>query len=64
MPPHGRIHYEGAFAVLDLDHTLAPWLLGDVVLLQSLNGLLNGKLMRVLQVEPVRNDPDPYALMA
>ncbi|MER5891279.1 hypothetical protein ABT160_46370 [Streptomyces sp. NPDC001941] len=26
---HGRIHYVGAFAVLDLDHAPAPWRLGD-----------------------------------
>ncbi|MFC8290650.1 hypothetical protein ACFUJ0_07190 [Streptomyces sp. NPDC057242] len=32
---HGRIHYEGAFAVLDLDH--APWLLGDAALASSYN---------------------------
>ncbi|MFE0773379.1 hypothetical protein [Streptomyces sp. NPDC058861] len=34
---HGRIHYEGAFAVLDLDHAPAPWLLGDAALASSYN---------------------------
>ncbi|WP_405467180.1 hypothetical protein [Streptomyces canus] len=34
---HGRIRYEGAFAVLDLDHTPAPWLLGDAALASAYN---------------------------
>jgi hypothetical protein len=36
---HGRIRYEGAFAVLDLDldHALAPWLLGDAALASAYN---------------------------
>ncbi|GHE33935.1 hypothetical protein GCM10017771_51240 [Streptomyces capitiformicae] len=34
---HGRIRYEGAFAVLDLDHARAPWLLGDAALASAYN---------------------------
>ncbi|MFI6930750.1 hypothetical protein [Streptomyces sp. NPDC050287] len=34
---HGRIHYEGAFAALDLDHAPAPWLLGDAALASAYN---------------------------
>ncbi|MFE6127788.1 hypothetical protein ACFQ6Q_05870 [Streptomyces sp. NPDC056437] len=34
---HGRIRYEGAFAVLDLDHAPAPWLLGDAALASAYN---------------------------
>lgn len=34
---HGRIRYEGAFAVFDLDHAPAPWLLGDAALASSYN---------------------------
>ncbi|MFD4483249.1 hypothetical protein ACFWPU_45095 [Streptomyces sp. NPDC058471] len=34
---HGRIHYEGAFAILDLDHAPAPWLLGDAALASAYN---------------------------
>ncbi|MEU5298603.1 hypothetical protein [Streptomyces umbrinus] len=34
---HGRIRYEGAFAVLDLDHASAPWLLGDAALASAYN---------------------------
>ncbi|MEU5900232.1 hypothetical protein [Streptomyces venezuelae] len=34
---HGRIDYEGAFAVLDLDHASAPWLLGDAALASAYN---------------------------
>ncbi|GGP80246.1 hypothetical protein [Streptomyces melanogenes] len=34
---HGRLHYEGAFAVLDLDHAPAPWLLGDAALASAYN---------------------------
>ncbi|MET7607736.1 hypothetical protein [Streptomyces avermitilis] len=34
---HGHIRYEGAFAVLDLDHAPAPWLLGDAALASSYN---------------------------
>lgn len=34
---HGRIGYEGAFAVLDLDHAPAPWLLGDAALASTYN---------------------------
>ncbi len=33
----GRIRYEGAFAVLDLDHAPAPWLLGDATLASAYN---------------------------
>ncbi|MET7297133.1 hypothetical protein ABZS79_34430 [Streptomyces griseoloalbus] len=34
---HGRIRYEGDFAVLDLDHAPAPWLLGDAALASAYN---------------------------
>ncbi|PAK27710.1 hypothetical protein CJD44_02805 [Streptomyces sp. alain-838] len=34
---HGSIRYQGAFAVLDLDHAPAPWLLGDAALASSYN---------------------------
>ncbi|MFJ9729702.1 hypothetical protein ACIRP3_44025 [Streptomyces sp. NPDC101209] len=34
---HGRIRYEGAFAVLDLDHAPAPWLIGDADLASAYN---------------------------
>ncbi|MGW2964929.1 hypothetical protein ACWDGI_41680 [Streptomyces sp. NPDC001220] len=36
---HGRIRFEGAFAVLDLDHAPAPapWLLGDAALASAYN---------------------------
>ncbi|WP_328743757.1 hypothetical protein OHT57_00230 [Streptomyces sp. NBC_00285] len=34
---HGRIRYEGPFAVLDLDHGPAPWLLGDAALASAYN---------------------------
>jgi hypothetical protein len=34
---HGRIRYEGAFAVLDLDHAPTPWLLGDAALTSAYN---------------------------
>ncbi|MGW1564466.1 hypothetical protein ACWCQ1_49780 [Streptomyces sp. NPDC002144] len=34
---HGRIGYDGAFAVLDLDHVPAPWLLGDAALASAYN---------------------------
>ncbi|MFF9458140.1 hypothetical protein [Streptomyces flaveolus] len=34
---HGCIRYEGAFAVLDLDHAPAPWLLGDAALVSAYN---------------------------
>ncbi|NUS81833.1 MAG: hypothetical protein HOY75_03520 [Streptomyces sp.] len=34
---HGSIRYEGDFAVLDLDHALAPWLLGDAALASAYN---------------------------
>ncbi|MFH9043543.1 hypothetical protein ACH4FA_29930 [Streptomyces sp. NPDC017966] len=34
---HGRIRYEGAFAVLDRGHALAPWLLGDATLAGAYN---------------------------
>jgi YD repeat-containing protein len=34
---HGRIRYEGAFAMLDLDHAPAPWLLGDAALVSAYN---------------------------
>ncbi|MFJ5812156.1 hypothetical protein, partial [Streptomyces sp. NPDC093093] len=34
---HGSIRYEGAFAVLDLDHAPAPWLLGEPALASAYN---------------------------
>lgn len=34
---YGSIRYEGAFAVLDLDHAPAPWLLGDAALASAYN---------------------------
>ncbi|MFF4534268.1 hypothetical protein ACFY1P_33975 [Streptomyces sp. NPDC001407] len=34
---HGRIRHEGAFAVLDLDHAPAPWLLADATLASAYN---------------------------
>ncbi|QKZ18839.1 hypothetical protein [Streptomyces chartreusis] len=34
---HDRISYEGDFAVLDLDHAPAPWLLGDAALASAYN---------------------------
>jgi hypothetical protein len=33
----GRIRYEGAFAVLDLDHAPAPWLLAEAALASAYN---------------------------
>lgn len=34
---HGHIRYEGPFAVLDLDHVPAPWVLGDAELASAYN---------------------------